>query len=287
MKRVLSIYQKKGWRFFDGSNWILNEDLSLSIGDPAYPETLSISTLHSGGENNSLVGNYGLLQKKTFKSRPVWKKTNSTGFLFFSGLTWKVGKNIGASDGESVYGWNYSDETRAWPILDTLIIANYPENITLTSRGRFAELQPSYIGVYRRVPTSMRNGRPIWQHTAKEYLEKDLKLQLSYDDNGHWTFLSSKYLEAYHIKNFTTRNVITSAKHGLTDLLNIEWQYHSLKGTHDDDDTLQVLEGTPNYPEILTISNNRTDNHRQVFNELGIYRKLPGVLECQFGTCFK
>ena len=74
---------KKGWRFFDGSNWILNEDLSLSIGDPAYPETLSISTLHSDGENNSLVGNYGLLQKKTFKSRPVWKKTNSTGFFSF------------------------------------------------------------------------------------------------------------------------------------------------------------------------------------------------------------
>ena len=81
------------------------------------------------------------------------------------------------------------------------------------------------------------------------------------------------------LKYITTRNVITSAEHGLTDLLNIEWQYHSLKGTHDDDDTLQVLEGTPNYPEILTISNNRTDNHRQVFNELGIYRKLPGVLE--------
>ena len=87
-------------------------------------------------------------------------------------MQWFVGNSVGSEDNDSiaVYGWDYSDEELTWPNTDQLFMIHYPENVTLSSTGAARELWPNYMGIHRRLPNLIRNGRPVWrsQHSGGE-----------------------------------------------------------------------------------------------------------------------
>ena len=146
-------------------------------------------------------------------------------------MTWFIGRTIGASEGESVYGWDYSDEDTFWPNTNTLTILDYPENITLSSTGLFANLWFEYVGVYRKIPGWTRNGRPIWKRIDDgEGLDKDPKY-FNYDENYYWSVLAGSTIAPFknsmvQVQNKSFDYILTSAKQGSLHFIGSKWNFY-------------------------------------------------------------
>ena len=284
VEKSLVYVPTKQWRSWDGSNWILEEDLIITIGEPKYPKNLTVKRWSS-----TEINFFEMVQEKVFNKRPVWKLdyTNDTEeFLYYSGMTWFIGRTIGASEGESVYGWDYSDDDTFWPNTNSLTILNYPENITLTSTGLFANLWFEYVGVYRKIPGWTRNGRPIWKRIDDgEGLDKDPKY-FNYDENYYWSVLAGSTIAPFknsmvQVQNKNFNYILTSAKQGSLHFIGSKWNFYKdlRKYDHDDDDSLIVTDEEPDYPpDIVTLSSKDPVSRKQFSDFVGIYERLPKVL---------
>ena len=274
--RGLVYLPSDGFRFWDGSNWILDSSISILSGKSTYPEMVNLINSNQSLENNNFEGNYKRISNKLFKNRPIWKNKYEK-YLYFSGLQWNVGGSVGSEDNDSiaVYGWDYSDEELIWPNTDKLFMIHYPENVTLSSTGAARELWPNYMGIHRRVPNLTRNGRPVWRSIKNS--KDEIETVLIYNDNHYWTFLPEPAFDRkkeHPLKElFSTsfKEKIISAEKGLFSILNQKWQYRDDKGLIKDDQSLAVKEGEPYFPDLLTFVGKKEDKKQST--EIGLYKK--------------
>ena len=274
------------WRIWDDGKWIPDDSLSIISGEPKYPTNVTVKTWNSTKE----VKNFAITKDKMMNDRPVWKLEYSNGteeYLYFSGKTWLTGGTLGASEKESltVYGWDYSDENTFWPDTNTLTLLDYPENVTLSSTGEFANLWFEYLGVYKKLQDQTRNGRPMWKRVDDgEGLDKDAKY-FNYDENYFWSFVPKSLLPKVEngllqYPNTSFNYILTSAEQGSLHFLGSKWKFYKENEEYgnEEDNSLIVTDEDPDYPPDLITLYNQNQDGKQFVDLLGIYERLPEVL---------
>ena len=287
VEKGLVYLPSRQWKIWDEGNWILDEDLAITSGQPKYPTNVTVEIWNSTTNGSK---QFEMIDEKIVNKRPVWRlKSNRTKeFLYFSGKTWLIGATIEATERESltVYGWDYSDENTFWPNTNTLTLLHYPENITLSSTGEFSNLWFEYIGVYKKINGQIRNGRPMWKRVDDgEGLDKDPKY-FNYDENYFWSFVPESLLPKFEnglvqFQNNSFNYVLTSYKQGSLHFLGSKWKFYkdNTEYGNDDDDSLIVTDEEPVYPpDVVTLSNKNSENGTQFIDLIGIYERIPQIM---------
>ena len=282
--RGLLMFPRKGWK--DGKNMskdIEDESLTLNHGGVSYPQSVNIVNLSSEKDKHkSLAGPYFKV-KDIMNEKPVWKHSKSEQFVFnveVESITsrrhsqWYIGKRIGNTDNSSVkiYGWQYSDENYVWPNNDTLYITNYPDTFNIQSTGAALKIFPDALGTFKMIPGRLIiNERPQWKHSENN------DISLYYTVDSYWIIRRRQIVRKKIIEDNIT---IHNKRKGAFSLLDNDWEVIADNFTSFADESLTFTEGEPEYPDIVTISSNKTDvNTVNHFRLMGIYRKVPNILQ--------
>jgi len=96
------------WRYYsDDGVWVVDQQLTVTVGRPVYPQGLNISSRGPAAEKQpDVMGIYSVVQGREEKGRPVWKHRQNDLWLFYGGGYWMVG-----SDPTSTYGWIISPKS--------------------------------------------------------------------------------------------------------------------------------------------------------------------------------
>merc|ERR1711953_331342 len=92
-----SYIPQTGWQYADGGTWHDDHTLTVTEGEPTYPNTLTVYS--KGGAVDSQPQCMGVYKRtsKTWSGRPVWKHTGRDDrFLFYHGawFRWVIDDNV-------------------------------------------------------------------------------------------------------------------------------------------------------------------------------------------------
>jgi len=304
-----------GWRYSDGNNMHDDNTLRVTEGEPTYPAILTVSS--KGGATGQPVAGASFLgastsvaecpecldvytkTAQTWSGRPVWRHTGrGDRFLFYNGdhAIWVISNEV---SNDQTYFWSRKKgliniPLTGWYYDNTLRVTEYPDTLTVSSSGGALDNHFSSMGVYK-ITNWTRYGRPVWQSTWRDdrfLFYTSGKCHQDYLDHsscrgGYLPHVSRWVIDDTLSRGYQNNHPLIESKN--SDLINIpqngwRWgRYYS----HDrsvprwiwnDDITLRVTEGEPNYPTTLTVSS--TGGAAKEFpSYMGVYKKTTQTWE--------
>ena len=273
---------KNGWDYFDYADtkvWIKDETLTVTEGGPSYPESIEIVSLSKNLTSNyqDLVGTYTIskyINRNTGK--PVWFNQKSERYIVSEEIKsilagpksqWYIAnrfyKNYDDFSSIDIYGWQYSSKNHVWPNISTLYIVDYPKTFILKSEGAVRDTFPEALGTYIMKYGQLENSRPRW--SGFKGLKSPIMF-LAYSPDSYWTIYQSPVV---------TKTKIISKRNGeLTVPTNgNDWYIQLNNSTKLYDDTLTIIEGEPDYPEVVVFSSTERFIEDNYYYYMGVYKE--------------
>jgi len=81
----------KFWKYYNGKKWVSDPLLIVT----EYPSSITITSTGRAARNHpKLMGRYDLNPTKVAEMRPVYEKTDSYDYIYYTGNSWMVGDDI-------------------------------------------------------------------------------------------------------------------------------------------------------------------------------------------------